>query len=74
MDRYDAWIDLIRQRDQFYLQLAAAVLVGYVWYRLWLRRFFKLIVILAARIVLAGLLWGLLQISGGKYHGTLFFS
>jgi hypothetical protein len=59
---YDAWIDLIRQRDIFYLEILAAAITGYSWYRLWLWRFFRWSLILAILAVIAGLLWGLYQL------------
>lgn len=62
MNYFDAWIELIKQRDMLYLQIAAAVIVGFVWYRLWLRFVFKLALAGAIVIVGAGLGWGLFQI------------
>jgi hypothetical protein len=56
---HDAWIDLIRQRDTFYLEILAAAVTVYAWYRLWLRRFFRWCLGLALLIIIAGLLWGL---------------
>jgi hypothetical protein len=59
---YDAWIELIRQRDIFYLQILAAAVTAYAWYRLWLWRFFRLSLGAAVLVVMIGLLWGLFQI------------
>ena len=61
---HDAWIDLIRQRDILYLQILAAAVTAYAWYRLWLWRFFRWSLGLALLAVMAGLLWGLCQIGG----------
>lgn len=59
---YDAWIDLIRQRDIFYLQILAATVTAYAWYRLWLWRFFGWSLAGAILVIMAGLLWGLYQL------------
>jgi len=56
---YQAWIDLITQRDNFYLYLAAAVLVGWTWYKLFFKRLFKFMAAGAGLVVLAGLIWGI---------------
>jgi len=56
---YHAWIDLITQRDNFYLYLAAAVLVGWTWYKLFFKRLFNFMAAGAGLVVLAGLIWGI---------------
>jgi len=56
---YQAWIELITQRDNFYLYLAAAVIVGYTWRRLFFKRLFKIVWGAALVLVLAGLVWGI---------------
>jgi hypothetical protein len=64
---YEEWIRLIQLRDTFYLQIGAAVLVGLVWYRLFLRRWVRLALALGAGVVLAGLGWGVVQLSIVNY-------
>lgn len=58
---YHAWINLIQQRDLFYLEIFAATITAYSWYRLWLWRVFKWCLAGGVALVVAGLLWGLSQ-------------
>jgi len=62
---YHAWIELIQQRDKFYLLIFLATLVCYGWYRFALRRFFKLAAAACLVVVGLGLLWGLWHLPKG---------
>lgn len=61
MDYKTAWLELIYTRDQLYLLVFVAALVGLFWYRLahrWLRR---LIVAGGGLLVTAALAWAVLH-------------
>jgi hypothetical protein len=62
---YQAWLELIQQRDELYLLIFVAAALGYAWYRFLFRRFFKLILTIICILVALGLLWGLMILLRG---------
>jgi hypothetical protein len=61
-----AFIELMAKRDWLYIELFAVVVVSWAWYRLWFKSFFKLILGAAFLVILAALIWGLLQLDSIK--------
>lgn len=58
-DYHQNWLDLINQRDAFYLYVFLIGLTAYLCYR-WLRlfRYFKYLVMILALVVCGGIAWG----------------
>lgn len=63
------WLNLIYERDQFYLYLAIAVAALFLWYRMFRisYRLFKLVVAVLIVLALAGIVWGLYQLPITNY-------
>lgn len=57
-----AFLELMHQRDTMYLQLAVVVIVALFWYRLWLKRLWKLVAIAALGLFGLAWLWGVWQL------------
>lgn len=59
---YLAWLDQVAKRDMFYIYMAAIVLTAFIWYKGWLGKAFKLVILLAVLGVCIGLVWGVWNI------------
>lgn len=57
-----AFLELMHQRDVMYLGIFILVLVGWAWYKLWLKPLVKLVVAVAGLLVGLALAWGLWQL------------
>lgn len=57
-----AFLELMQQRDTMYLGIFILVVVGFLWYKLWLKPLFKLVLAVAGLLVGLALAWGLWQL------------
>lgn len=62
-----AFLELMLQRDTMYLQLLAAVVVAFAWYRLWLKQMWKWCFAAGLFGFGAAWVWGIVQLLPKDY-------